>query len=125
MKPLPQISDAEYDIMNIIWETSPISTNEICEQIQKTHSWNPKTVHTLLKRLYEKSAVTYEQRGRMFFYSPLVEKDAYLKQESNTFLQRFYNGAMEPLLSTLLSERTLSREEITELKRLLDSCNKQ
>ena len=44
MSQLPQISEAEYVIMKILWEDHPLSTNEICERAQQTHSWNQKTI---------------------------------------------------------------------------------
>ena len=66
MKNLPQISQAEYEIMKIIWDSSPISTNEVCERVPKSHNWSSKTVHTLLSRLTAKQVITYEKRGRMF-----------------------------------------------------------
>lgn len=51
MDKLPQISEAEYEIMKIIWDESPISTNSICEKVPSIHNWSNKTVHTLLSRL--------------------------------------------------------------------------
>ncbi|MGR5618948.1 BlaI/MecI/CopY family transcriptional regulator [Mediterraneibacter gnavus] len=51
MDKLPQISEAEYEIMKIIWDESPISTNSICEKVPSIHNWSNKTVHTLLSSL--------------------------------------------------------------------------
>lgn len=62
MGQLPQISEAEYEIMKILWEEYPLSTNEICERAQQTHSWNQKTIHTLLSRLNNKRVISYEKR---------------------------------------------------------------
>ena len=66
MEKLPQISAAEYEIMKIIWESSPISTNDVCERVPEAHQWSSKTVHTLLSRLTAKQVIAYEQRGRMY-----------------------------------------------------------
>lgn len=74
MEKLPQISEAEYEIMKILWEESPLSTNEVCERAQKTHTWNQKTIHTLLSRLTAKQVLSYEQRGRMYYYTPLISQ---------------------------------------------------
>lgn len=51
MEPLPQISEAEYEVMRIVWQHAPVSTNEIVEKLETTTSWNPKTIQTLIKRL--------------------------------------------------------------------------
>ena len=74
MKPLPQISEAEYEVMRIVWQNAPVSTNEIVERLEKTTSWNPKTIQTLIKRLVTKRALTYEKEGRMFVYTPRSEE---------------------------------------------------
>ena len=51
MAPLPQISEAEYEVMKVVWKYAPINTNEITEKLLKTTAWSPKTIQTLIKRL--------------------------------------------------------------------------
>ena len=74
MKPLPQISEAEFEVMKIIWKHAPISTNEITEKLTKTTKWSPKTIQTLIKRLVTKGALSYEKQSRVFVYTPLIEE---------------------------------------------------
>ena len=64
MKNLPQISDAEFEVMNIIWKYAPINTNDIVEQLSKNKSWNPKTIQTMLFRLEKKGVITHEKESR-------------------------------------------------------------
>ena len=85
MDKLPQISEAEYEIMKIIWDESPISTNSICEKVPSIHNWSNKTVHTLLSRLVSKHVISYEQKGRMYYYFPIISKNKYLSQENHNF----------------------------------------
>lgn len=68
MKKLPQISEAEYEIMKIVWKYAPINTNEITEKLTRTTSWSPKTIQTMIKRLTTKRALSYEKQGRIFVY---------------------------------------------------------
>lgn len=75
MKKMPQITEAEYEVMQIIWHNYPISTNEITEQLLQTTNWNPRTIQTLIKRLATKNIITYEKQGRVFVYTPLLKKD--------------------------------------------------
>ena len=63
MKALPQISEAEYEVMKIVWKYAPISTNEITDRLVKTTSWSPKTIQTLIKRLVTKGALTMKSRA--------------------------------------------------------------
>ena len=89
MSALPQISEAEFEVMKIVWESAPINTNEITERLLKTTSWSAKTIHTLIKRLVTKGALTYEKQGRIFVYTPLVDETEYINHQSSSFLNRF------------------------------------
>lgn len=120
MEPLPQISEAEYEVMRIVWQHAPVSTNEIVEKLETTTSWNPKTIQTLIKRLVTKHALTYEKRGRVFVYTPLVGENEYVSQESNSFLKKYYNGNISAMLSAYLDNDELSEADIRDLRRLLD-----
>ncbi|MCI8966999.1 MAG: BlaI/MecI/CopY family transcriptional regulator [Lachnospiraceae bacterium] len=124
MKPLPQISEAEYEVMRIVWQDAPISTNEIVEKLEKTTSWNPKTIQTLIKRLVTKRALTYEKEGRVFVYTPLVEENEYVSQESSSFLKKYYNGNISAMLSAFLDNDKLSASDIDDLRSLLDRNSK-
>ncbi len=121
MKTLPQISEAEFEVMKIIWKYAPINTNEVTEHLIKTTSWSPKTIQTLLKRLVTKKAITYEKQSRIFVYSPLVREEEYINQESNTFLKRFYNGDITAMLSAYIENDKLSPSEIDNLRSLLSN----
>ncbi|MCI9176572.1 MAG: BlaI/MecI/CopY family transcriptional regulator [Lachnospiraceae bacterium] len=120
MKKLPQISEAEFEVMKIVWKDSPISTNDITDRLVRTTSWSPKTIQTLIKRLVTKGALTYEKHSRMFVYTPLVSEEEYIGQESNSFLKRFYNGNISAMLSAYLEHDRLSETEISTLRSLLD-----
>lgn len=121
MKRLPQISEAEYEIMKIIWAKSPISTNEVCEKVPPSHNWSSKTVHTLLSRLTAKNVISYEQKGRMYYYSPVISQESYLSQENDLFLSRFYNGEASSMLSSLLSGSQLSDSDLEKMYQMIDS----
>ena len=70
MKNLPQISEAEYEVMKIVWKHAPINTNEITEKLLQSTSWSPKTIQTLIKHLVTKGVLTYEKQSRVFVYTP-------------------------------------------------------
>ena len=101
---LPQISEAEFEVMKIVWKYAPINTNEITEKLTLTTSWSPKTIQTLIKRLVSKKALSYEKQGRVFVYTPLVQEDEYIRQESNSFLKRYYNGNLSSMLASYLED---------------------
>lgn len=119
MSELPQISEAEFEVMKIVWKYAPISTNEITEILLRTTSWSPKTIQTLIKRLVNKGALTYEKQSRVFVYTPVVDEKEYIGQESNTFLKRYYDGDITAMLSAYIENDKLSETEINNLRSLL------
>ena len=119
MSKLPQISEAEFEVMKIVWKYAPISTNDITDRLTRTTAWSPKTIQTLIKRLVTKKALTYEKQSRVFIYTPLVAESEYISQESNTFLKRFYNGNITSMLSAYIESDALSEKEIDTLRSLL------
>ena len=122
---LPQISEAEFEVMKIVWKHAPISTNEITEKLLQTTNWSPKTIHTLIKRLVNKGVLTYEKQGRVFVYTPLVAEHEYLGQKSNSFLKRYYNGDITAMLSAYIENDRLSEAEIEHLRSLLSEKSKK
>ena len=119
MKALPQISEAEFQVMKIVWEHAPVSTNQVTEYLTQTTKWSPKTIQTMLKRLVQKKALTYDKEGRVFIYTPLIGQQDYVNQESRHFLQRFYNGNLVSMMTVFLDMEELSQQEVDELKELL------
>ena len=119
MNNLPQISEAEYEVMKIVWKHAPISTNEITDKLLRTTSWSPKTIQTLIKRLVNKGVLTYEKQSRVFVYTPVVEENEYLSQKSKSFLERYYDGHITTMLSAYLENDRLSETEIDTLRSLL------
>lgn len=119
MTSLPQISEAEFEVMKIVWKYAPINTNEVTERLTRTTDWSPKTIQTLLKRLVTKGALTYEKQSRVFVYSPAVEESEYVGQKSSSFLNRYYDGHISSMVSAYLENDRLSEEELDELRALL------
>ena len=125
MSALPQITEAEYEVMKIVWKYAPINTNEITEKLLTTSSWSAKTIQTLIKRLVNKGALTYEKNSRVFVYTPLVKESEYISQESNSFLNRYYNGDITTMLSAYIENDKLSETEIETLRSLLSKRGKK
>lgn len=115
----PQISEAEYEVMKIVWKYAPVNTNEITEKLLATSSWSPKTIQTLIKRLVNKGVLAYEKESRVYVYTPLVQECDYVGQESRSFLKRFYGGDITSMLASFLENDRLSEDEIDSLRSML------
>ncbi|MGK0536114.1 BlaI/MecI/CopY family transcriptional regulator [Bacillus sp. 'calajunan'] len=122
MNSLPKISEAELEVMKVLWETkASLTANEVIQSLEGTNDWSPKTVRTLLNRLVKKKAISSNQeKGKMYTYNPLFSQDNYLQIETKSFLKRFYGAALKPLLVNFIKEEKLSLEEIDELREILD-----
>ena len=125
MNTLPQISDAEFEVINIIWKYAPINTNDIIEKLSKEKEWNPKTIQTMIFRLEKKGVITHEKESRVFVYSPLIPKEEYLKVESKNFVNRFFDGALSQLVVNYLHQSELTDKDIDNLQTILDNKRKE
>ncbi|MCI9553499.1 MAG: BlaI/MecI/CopY family transcriptional regulator [Acutalibacter sp.] len=121
MSNLPQISDAEFMVMNIIWKYAPINTNDIVEQLSKDKEWSPKTIQTMLSRLEKKGVIAHEKDSRVFVYFPIIKKDEYFEAAGKKFANRFFDGAVNQMVVSLLNQQDLTAKEINDLQAILDA----
>ena len=120
MKNSFSISEAEYQVMKLIWDKAPVSTKEVTEILTVESSWKPKTIQTLLSRLVKKGAIGYKKEGRVFVYTPLIKEEDYVEQESSSFLNKFYDGALNSMVVNFLEQDKLTENDINEFKKILD-----
>ncbi|MDM5326899.1 BlaI/MecI/CopY family transcriptional regulator [Neobacillus sp. CF12] len=125
MKEIPQISEAEYEVMKVIWNFEPISTPEVVEKLSNKSDWKPNTIHTMLARLVKKKALHAKKDGRVFVYTSLVEKHQYVEQKSKSFLQQFFGGTLNSMILNFIENDKLSNEDISELKKILSMRDKK
>lgn len=114
-----KVSDAEYAVMEALWEVSPMTAADVTERVKDARGWSIQTVKTLLSRLLAKDIIAAEQDGRRFLYRPVVEREAYVTGESRRFVDRLFGGRAAPLVAHLAEQDQLSREDIEELEALL------
>lgn len=121
MKVIPQISEAELEVMKLLWEQKSATSAQIIDRLTQSTEWKPKTIQTLITRLASKGAIKAENTGsKAFLYFPTVEEAEYKAYANNTFLQKLYNGSLNLMLTSFIKEKKLSREEIENLKKLLE-----
>lgn len=124
MNTLPQISDAEWQVMKVFWKYGRLTANEVIEKFDGATSWKPRTIKTLLGRLVKKKAIAFNKDGRTYIYYPLVAENDCVKAESQSFLERVFSGSLNVMFANFLEEEKLSAAEIEELKRILDQKQK-
>ncbi|QZH74953.1 MAG: BlaI/MecI/CopY family transcriptional regulator [Erythrobacter sp.] len=119
-----RISDAEHAVMEALWRKSPQTAADVCEAICAERGWSIPTVKTLLSRLVAKGVLATQPDGRRFLYTPLIERSAYLGTESKRLVERLFGGRAAPLFAHLAESESLTREDITEIERLLREMKK-
>jgi BlaI family transcriptional regulator, penicillinase repressor len=120
MNHFPKISESEWLVMKTLWANNRATANEIVIMLSESTSWKPKTIKTLLSRLVKKEAVGFEKQGREYLYYPKLGEDLCVKVESRSFLKRVFGGAVKPMFAALVENEELSKEDIEEIKQLLD-----
>lgn len=120
MNEIPRISDAEWEVMKVLWAKSPQTASDVIQALSNKHDWSPKTIRTLITRLVQKKAVGLDPNRRPYVYAPLVAEEECTRAETQSLLKRLYGGALKPMLVNFLKEEPLSKEDIEELKRILD-----
>ena len=120
MTDIPKISEAEWEVMKIIWSKNPCPANEIIKYLEGSKEWKPKTVKSLISRLLKKNAIGFNEECRTYYYYPLVNEKECVKEESKCFIQRVYNGAAKNMLLNFIEDNKLTEEDLDDLKRILD-----
>ena len=113
------LTEAEWPIMEFLWEHDPASGRQITEYIAQYRGWNRSTILTLLSRLEAKGAVRSSRETGKKLFSPVLKQDEARLQETESFLKRVYSGSLRMMISSLTEKQALSQEEIDELYELL------
>ena len=118
MEPLTK---AEFELMEAVWQTpSPITSNRIKENLANGKAWKATTILTLLGKLIDKNYIQAQKQGKFYEYTILISKEEYLRQETQGFLQKLYQGSLKNMLATLYREDSLTETEIAEMKDWFD-----
>ncbi len=114
-----RISDAEHAVMEVLWEESPLTAQEVAERVPTERGWSANTVKTLLGRLLAKNVIAADEDGRRYQYRPLVERGDYVEGESRRLIDRLFGGKLTPLVAHLAERDALTDQDIAEIEALL------
>ena len=134
---MTEISNAEFEVLEALWQHHPASANEIIAKLNenvsatKTSStdnadkqWHDKTVKTLLNRLVKKQAISFEKQQRHYLYTPILERETYTLKESKSLIERMFRGKITPLVAGFAKQNDLKKEDISALKSLIADWEK-
>ena len=116
-----KLFDSELKIMEIIWQHTPVSAKDVSMIAAKEIGWNKNTTYTIIKKLIEKSAVRRTEPN--FICTPLINKEDVQQAETETLINKFFNGSKKALLSSIFAsftEDTILQEEYDELLKIIE-----
>ena len=120
-KNIPQISEAEIEVMKVLWEKGEATAKEIVNEIEKTNEWKPKTIQTLITRLVGKGAIKTDKiNAKSYIYFANITKEEYQSYANKSFMKKLYNGSLNLMLSSFIKNERLSESDIQELRKILE-----
>lgn len=119
------ISNAEFEVMDVLWAKSPLAACDVADRICDKTGWSSKTVKTLLSRLVGKGALGHQSEGRRYLYRPLITRAEYAAGEAETLADKLFGGRAAPLVAHLADARGLSADDINELETILTELKRR
>ena len=116
-----KISEAEGKVMEVFWRADgPLSADDVVAAMDNDRDWSAGTIRTFLTRLVKKSALAATPEGRRYLYSPLIPREDYVHQQSRKLIDTLFGGRIAPFVTHFSERQDLSRDEVDELKRLIE-----
>ncbi len=122
MKQEVHVTKSEWYVMSCLWEEYPRSLMQIVPLLKERVGWSKSTCATMVRRMTEKGMIGYEEKGKTKYFYPIVKKEDVVVQETRDFLQRIYDGSIGMMMSALVQQNDLSKEDIQELQEILKAA---
>ena len=121
-----KISEAESKVLEVFWRAAgPLSADEVVAAMDNDRDWSAGTIRTFLTRLVKKKALAAKPDGRRYLYRPLMPRDDYVHKQSRDLVDRLFGGRITPFITQFSQRQRLSRDEIEELKRLVERLDNE
>ena len=120
LKPSVEMTEAEWEIMRIVWDQEPCAAGSVQEALAKCKDWAYSTVKTTMDRMVDKGFLQITRiRNLQLFQSCMSQSEA-RRAEFQKMLKRAFDGALTPLMEFLIEHEGISDEEAAQLRRLVD-----
>lgn len=119
MKQEIRVTNSEWYLMDCLWEEYPRTLMQLVPLLNERVGWSKSTCATMVRRMSEKGLIGYDENGKTKYFFPKVKKEDVVVQETRDFLQRIYDGSIGMMMSALVRQNDLSREDIRELQEIL------
>lgn len=120
-----ELSEAEWHVLESLWAESPKVGSQIVADMERRKGWSRSTTLTMLRRMTDKGMISCDDSGKMKTYTSLVLREEAVKKETESFLNRVYQGSVSMLLNNFVEKQKLSAGEIKELREILDQAEER
>lgn len=117
----PHITDAEWEVMRVVWAHGSVTSREIIEILESKMQWKAPTIKTLIGRLVEKGALSTEQEGKKFIYTARVEEEDTVRNYTSDIFSRICNKDVGHVIGDMIKAHELSFDDIRYLEELLEN----
>ena len=119
------LTEAEWKIMQILWESGSMTMMEITRALEEATGWTKNTVTTLLKRMIQKRTVSVDETGSVKRYFANVEKGRVTREQTDTLLTRLFSGKASLLVKNLVEQGKMTEDEIKDLMKILQNASEK
>ena len=118
-----KLGNSELKVMDVLWSEGDVSAKYISTVMTDKYGWNINTTYSFLKRCIKKGAV--QRSEPRFMCHALISREEVLKQETENFLEKFFDGSFDKLFSALLAQKNLSGSQVAKLEQLISEMEKE
>ncbi len=119
MRRIPRISEAEWEVLGVLWKKAPLTAAQVFETLAVNRAWKLNTVRTFLARLEKKGVVAAQDQPEAKTFAPAISREACVRQESDSFLARVFEGGTAALMLHFARSKRLSADELAQLETIL------
>lgn len=124
-EPLPPLSEAQTEIMNVIWEQGEATLAQVYAALATRRELARNTVQTQLTRLVDKGWLLHRAEGKMFYYRATVPRKDARTRVVQRLVDAIFGGSAEGLMMTLLDGRKLSKTEADRIRALIEQAEEE
>ena len=114
-----KLFDSEWKVMEVLWQTGDRTAKELSLALADKIGWNKNTTYTVIKKCIDKGAI--ERREPNFVCHAAITKRQAQKEEADSLVDKVFGGSAELLFASILSDRSLSKDELARLRALVEA----
>jgi BlaI family penicillinase repressor len=119
MKSPVELTEAEWPVIKVVWETEPCTAPAVQEKLHKSTGWTYSTVRTLMDRLVAKGMLKAKKEGKVTIYNSAITRRQAQHSELFYTLKHAFNGALAPMVQCLLESKDLDAQELAKIEELI------